>query len=90
MLQFQPMRALKFITGHVIYDPAYIYKFQLKTTLVESNDNEAMPEVPPQFATETTFMPEGPPVNTETTIPLNRELQFVDGKKFENYVSICM
>ena len=28
------MRALKFITGHVIYNPAYTYKFQLKTTLV--------------------------------------------------------
>ena len=54
--------------------------------LVESYDDEAMPEVPPQFATETTFMPEGPPVTTETTIPLNRELQFVDGKKFENHV----
>ena len=26
------MRALEFITGHVIYNPAYIYKFQLKTT----------------------------------------------------------
>ena len=26
------MRALKFITGHVIYNPAYTYKFQLKTT----------------------------------------------------------
>ena len=25
------MRALKFITGHVIYNPAYTYKFQLKT-----------------------------------------------------------
>ena len=25
------MRALKFITGHVIYNPAYIYKSQLKT-----------------------------------------------------------
>ena len=25
------MRALEFITGHVIYNPAYIYKFQLKT-----------------------------------------------------------
>ena len=23
------------ITGHVIYNPAYIYKFQLKTTLME-------------------------------------------------------
>ena len=57
--------------------------------LVESNDDKAMPEVPPQFATETTFMPEGPPVTTETTIPLNRELQFVDGKKFEDYVPIC-
>ena len=27
------MRALKFITGHVIYNPAYTYKFQLKTTM---------------------------------------------------------
>ena len=25
------MRALEFITGHVIYNPAYTYKFQLKT-----------------------------------------------------------
>ena len=29
-----PVRALKFITGHVIYNLAYIYKFQLKTTTV--------------------------------------------------------
>ena len=28
------MRAHKFITGHVIYNPAYTYKFQLKTTEV--------------------------------------------------------
>ena len=27
------MRALAFITGHVFYNPAYTYKFQLKTTL---------------------------------------------------------
>ena len=27
------MRALEFITGHVIYNSAYTYKFQLKTTL---------------------------------------------------------
>ena len=27
------MRALEFITGHVIYNLAYTYKFQLKTTL---------------------------------------------------------
>ena len=26
------MRALEFKTGHGIYNPAYIYKFQLKTT----------------------------------------------------------
>ena len=26
------MRALEIITGHVIYNPAYTYKFQLKTT----------------------------------------------------------
>ena len=28
------MRALEFIIGHVKYNPAYTYKFQLKTTLV--------------------------------------------------------
>ena len=28
------MRALEFITGHVIYNLAYTYKFQLKTTQV--------------------------------------------------------
>ncbi len=27
------MRALEFITSHVIYNPAYTYKFQLKTTI---------------------------------------------------------
>ena len=27
------MRTLEFITGHVIYNPAYTYTFQLKTTL---------------------------------------------------------
>ena len=26
------MRGLEFISGHVIYNPAYTYKFQLKTT----------------------------------------------------------
>ena len=33
-IDFPPMRALKIITGHVIYNPAYTYKFQLKTTLL--------------------------------------------------------
>ena len=28
------MRALEFITGHVIYHPAYTFKFKLKTTLM--------------------------------------------------------
>ena len=28
-----PMRVLQFITGHGIYNPAYTYKFQLKTTI---------------------------------------------------------
>ena len=28
------MRAPEFITGHVIYNPAYTYNFQLKTTFV--------------------------------------------------------
>ena len=27
------MRALEIITGHVNYNPAYTYKFQMKTTL---------------------------------------------------------
>ena len=27
------MRALKFITGNLIYNPAHTYKFQLKTTI---------------------------------------------------------
>ena len=27
------MRVLEFLTGHVIYNPAYTYKFQLKATL---------------------------------------------------------
>jgi hypothetical protein len=32
-----PMRALEFmITGDVIYNPAYAYKFQLKTALTSS------------------------------------------------------
>ena len=30
------MRALEFITGHVIYNPAYTYTFHLKTTLGSS------------------------------------------------------
>ena len=29
----------EFITGHVIYNPAYAYKFQLKTTLLTNNVN---------------------------------------------------
>ena len=33
-INFPPMRALEFITGHVIYNLAYTYKFQLKITLV--------------------------------------------------------
>ena len=33
------MRAIEIIAGHVIYNPAYTYKFQLKTTnhSVENN-----------------------------------------------------
>ena len=33
------MRALEFITGHVIYNLAYTYKFQLKTTNVCKKKN---------------------------------------------------
>ena len=38
------MRALEFITGHVIYNPAYTYKFQLKTTdaFLDCCQNEAL------------------------------------------------
>ena len=27
------MRAPEFLTGHVIYNPAYTYRFKLKTTI---------------------------------------------------------
>ena len=30
-----PNESTRITTGHVIYNPAYTYKFQLKTTLVE-------------------------------------------------------
>ena len=30
----------RFITGHVIYNPTYTYKFQLKTTMVFMNEKE--------------------------------------------------
>ena len=36
------MRALEFITGHVIYNLAYTYKFQLKTTQVVIDTNPAV------------------------------------------------
>ena len=45
MLLFQSMRALEFITGHVIYNRAYTYKLQLKTTMVQV----ALPEQPINF-----------------------------------------
>ena len=32
----------EFITGHVIYNPAYTYKFQLKTTLESNNHSTEM------------------------------------------------
>ena len=32
-INFPPNRAITFIAGHVIYNLAYTYKFQLKTTL---------------------------------------------------------
>ena len=34
-INFPPIRAIKIITGHVIYNPAYAYKFKLKTTIEE-------------------------------------------------------
>ena len=40
-INFPLMRALKFITGHLIYNLAYTYKFQLKTTHIwQSNRND--------------------------------------------------
>ena len=38
LFYFQLMRALKFIIGHVIYNPAYNYKLQLKTTILKLTD----------------------------------------------------
>ena len=39
------MRALEFITGHVIYNSAYTYKFQLKTTLALLAQNSEDPKL---------------------------------------------
>ena len=36
------MRTLKFITSHVTYNPAYTYKFQLKTTDVSAKKHYAL------------------------------------------------
>ena len=33
------MRALDFIKGHVIYNPAYTFKFQLKNTYLTIENN---------------------------------------------------
>ena len=33
-------KSTQFITGHVIYNPAYTYKFQLKTTYVFPKEAE--------------------------------------------------
>ena len=38
-INFPPLRALEFITGPVIYNPAYPYKFQLKTTHLANEIN---------------------------------------------------
>ena len=35
------MRLLEIVTGHVIYNPAYTYKFQLKTTQESENQKGA-------------------------------------------------
>ena len=35
-INFPPMRALEFLTCHVIYNPAYTYEFQLKTHHIRS------------------------------------------------------
>ena len=44
------MRALEFIIGHVIYNPAYTYKFQLKTTQVLPGDHISIfPENDPEL-----------------------------------------
>ena len=40
LTSFPPMRALEFITGHVIYNPAYTYKFQLVFALSMWNNVE--------------------------------------------------
>ena len=37
------MRALEFITGHVIYNPAHTYKFKLKTTEGSCSPNSYFP-----------------------------------------------
>ena len=45
------MRALQFITGHVIYNLAYTYKFQLKTTCIRlSQETAGLPNISLAFA----------------------------------------
>ena len=38
ILKNPPMRVLEITTGHVIYNQAYKYKFQLKTTLIDTQN----------------------------------------------------
>ena len=44
-INFPPMRALKFITGHVIYNLAYTYKFRLKTTTTTTTTPFSLEEI---------------------------------------------
>ena len=57
------MRALKSISGHVIYKPAYTYKFQLKTTLDQPLMHVKELDISPGFETQISV----PPVLFSTT-----------------------
>ena len=46
------MRALEFIIGHMIYNPAYTYKFQLKTTIDDVYNTKFL-EISPHVLNET-------------------------------------
>ena len=47
----------EFISGHVIYNPAYTYKFQLKTTLIQKIDPNHRSELKYQTTCGAEFLP---------------------------------
>ena len=51
-INFPPLRALKIMTGHVIYNPASTYKFRSKTTFMTPDviEKAIVQYSPPKFS----------------------------------------